>query len=332
MAVGTETIVHNWLKEMKIPASKSYIRQQLLSHPDYPSLLSITDTLDELGIENAAIRIEKDKLQDMPLPFLAHLNGNGGAFAMVNTRDKLENQLPGFFDCWDGVAVAAEKSENWHSKSNNEWLRKDKKQLVNVAVILLLLTTFVLLAGAVSLSWMQTGLLLVAIAGVFISWMTVSKELGIENKIADKVCGSNTDCSSVIHSSVGKLPLGIVWSDAGIVYFTFLLMMLVISSFTGNSRQLYILLSIPAVCALPVTLLSVWYQWRVIKKWCRLCLITVTLLWLQFIVLLPQINTLLKGGLNKTSITYVPVAIFILFFVTAFWLWLKPLLKKKIGS
>jgi ABC-type bacteriocin/lantibiotic exporter with double-glycine peptidase domain len=153
MAGGAETIVHNWLQEMKIPASKTYIRQQLLSHPDYPSLLSITDTLDELGIENAAIQMEKDKLQDMPKAFLAHLNGNGGSFAMVNTRDKPENQFPGFFDRWGGVVVAAEKPENWQHKLNSQWLQKDKKQLAAVAATLLLLTAFILLAGVVSFNW-----------------------------------------------------------------------------------------------------------------------------------------------------------------------------------
>jgi len=44
---------------MNIPVSKTFLREQLLSHPDYPSLLSITDTLNELHIENTALHNKK---------------------------------------------------------------------------------------------------------------------------------------------------------------------------------------------------------------------------------------------------------------------------------
>jgi uncharacterized membrane protein len=136
----------------------------------------------------------------------------------------------------------------------------------------------------------------VAIAGVFISWMIVSKELGIENKLADQVCGKEADCNAVINSKTARLLLGIDWSDAGIIYFSYLLMALVISSFTETSNGLYTILSVLAACAIPVTLFSIYYQWRVIKKWCRLCLITAGLLWVQFFVLLPETVSLTKGG------------------------------------
>lgn len=328
MPQSVHVIVHNWLQEMKIPASKTFIRQQLLSHPDYPSLLSITDTLDDLGIENAAVQIEKDRLHEMPTPFLAHLNGNGGEFVTINNRDKLEKQFPNFFDRWGGIAVVAEKPESWQNKANAEWLQKENKHRLAITGRLIILAVFILSAGFVTLDWMQAGLLLVGIAGVFVSWMIVTKELGIENKIADQVCGKEADCDSVINSKTAKLPLGIGWSDAGIIYFSFLLLGLLISSFTGNSDGLYILLSMLATCAIPVTLLSVYYQWRVVKKWCRLCLITVGLLWAQFIVLLPESISIMKGGLSNIFFNEVLLSSFLLFITAAAWLWLKPLLKE----
>jgi hypothetical protein len=73
MATTLNTTLHNWLTELKIPVSKSYLKQQLQSHPDYPSLLSITDTLNELCIDNTAIQIEKEILPEIPTPFIAHL-------------------------------------------------------------------------------------------------------------------------------------------------------------------------------------------------------------------------------------------------------------------
>lgn len=168
-----------------------------------------------------------------------------------------------------------------------------------------------------------------AIAGVFISWMIVSKELGIENKLADQVCGKEADCNAVINSKTARLLLGIDWSDAGIIYFSYLLMALVISSFTETSNGLYTILSVLAACAIPVTLFSIYYQWRVIKKWCRLCLITAGLLWVQFFVLLPETVSLTKGGFNNITLNPVLLTSFLLFITTVAWLRLKPLLKEK---
>ena len=328
MPLKPHTILYTWLKEMKIPVSSTYMRQQLNSHPDYPSLLSITDTLDELDIDNTAIQIEKDQLHEMPVPFMAHLNGNGGEFVLVKNRDNLDKQFPDFFKRWGGVAIAAEKPEGWQHKLNNEWLQKDKKQHAAVLFTLIALSAFILLSGIISFSWLQFGLMLTAIAGVFVSWMIVSKDLGIENKMADQVCGATADCNTVIHSTAAKLPFGIGWSDAGIIYFSFLLIASVITSFTQSASGIYPVLSLLATCSLPLTLLSVYYQWRVVKKWCRLCLITVTLLWVQFFVLLPVALSLAKGGVDSITFNNILLTSFLLFITAAVWLWLKPLLKK----
>ena len=93
MSVTINTTVHTWLQELKIPASKTYIKQQLFSHPDYPSLLSITDTLNELGIENTAVHIEKGQLHEVPTPFLAHLNDRGGEFAVIRKNEQPDQQV-----------------------------------------------------------------------------------------------------------------------------------------------------------------------------------------------------------------------------------------------
>ena len=40
-----------WLKFLKFKVPKKYFRLRLESHPDYPSLLAVHDTLKEFGIE-----------------------------------------------------------------------------------------------------------------------------------------------------------------------------------------------------------------------------------------------------------------------------------------
>jgi thiol-disulfide isomerase/thioredoxin len=328
MSANISTTVYNWLREMKIPVSKTYLKHQLLSHPDYPSLLSITDSLNELGIENTAVHIEKEQLHDVPIPFLAHLNDDGGEFCVVRNKKQPDQEVPGFFNRWSGVVVAAEKPENWHHKLNAEWRNKDSKKTKTLLLTLSILTVLIFLSSIISFDWMRAALLLIAAGGVFVSWMIVSKDLGIENKIADQVCGKDADCNSVIHSNIAKLPFDIGWSDAGIIYFPFLLLALLIASFNNSLTSIYLLLVLLAGASIPLSIVSIYYQWKVIKKWCRLCLVTVALLWLQIIVLLPETINLLKYGFGKMTLIDVVQVSFILFLTTAVWLWVKPMIKE----
>ena len=321
--------VYNWLKELKIPVSKTYLHQQLLSHPDYPSLLSITDILNELGIENTAVQIERDQLGEIETPFLVHLNGNGGEFVIIKNRDNLEQQFDRFYDRWRGVIIAAEKPLNGIHKENSDWLKKDSKTARALLLTLSTLALFIFFSGIITFDWVKIGLLLIAVAGIFVSWMITTKELGIENKIADQVCGKDADCNSVIHSAKAKRSFNINWSDAGIIYFPFLLITLLIASFNNSLASIYPLLGLFAAASLPFTIISIYYQWRVIKKWCRLCLVTVVLLWFQFILLLQQVTDLFKYDFERTVFgNFTMMMIFLLFIISAAWLWLKPMLEK----
>ncbi|HMK17153.1 MAG TPA: vitamin K epoxide reductase family protein [Chitinophagaceae bacterium] len=332
MSAKIITTVYDWLREMKIPVSKTYIKQKLLSHPDYPSLLSITDTLTDLRIENTAVQIEKDQLHEVDIPFLAHLNGNGGDFVIIRNRDNPDHQVPGFYKRWGGVIIAAEKPLNWINQENNDLLNKESKTAKVFILSLCIFGSFVFFSAIASFDWMKIGLELIAIAGIFVSWMVVSKDLGLENKIADQVCGKNADCNSVIHSTVGKLPFKIGWSDAGMIYFPFLLLTLLVASFTDSLVGIYPLLVLLAAMAMPITIVSIYYQRKVIKKWCRLCLITDILLWLQFFVLLPQTSNQLHYGFSKTIFIDTVLPIFLLFVIATTWLWLKALIKQNKKS
>ncbi|WP_396189210.1 hypothetical protein [Flavobacterium sp.] len=43
------------------------------SHPNYPSLLAITDSLNLLGIENVAANVPFNKINNLPTTFIAEL-------------------------------------------------------------------------------------------------------------------------------------------------------------------------------------------------------------------------------------------------------------------
>jgi hypothetical protein len=47
-----EQVVVKYLEYLDVPISKDYFKKCMLSHPDYPSLLSLADTLERLGIDH----------------------------------------------------------------------------------------------------------------------------------------------------------------------------------------------------------------------------------------------------------------------------------------
>lgn len=321
-----EKVLSLWLQRLHIPVSPELIKRQLKNHPDYPSLLSITDTLDYLGIENAAVQIEKDLLHEVTTPFLAHLKTNGGEFVIAGNRDTLEKNFPGFFNNWSGVVVMAEKNPAWKNKENDDFLKKDKLNAFkkNTAIIVVLLMAVA--ASVFSPGWIISSLITVALAGLFVSWLIVSKDLGIENAIADKVCGEEAGCDAIIKSGGAKLPLGLTWSDIGISWFGSLLILLMISSFTESSRGITGLLFFLSAAAIPFTFFSLYFQWRVAKKWCRLCLLTVGLLYVQFALLLPS---LYSGVLPIIEAKDILTLLTIVLFVSISWLTFKDRFTKK---
>ncbi len=110
--------VWQWMKSLGIPVSKTLLRNSLEQHPDYPSALSITDTLKGLGIDNMAIQIEKENLPQVPVPFLAHVNSNGGDFVLINNPLLIADSSAVFYKTWSGVVIAAEKPESFTNTGN----------------------------------------------------------------------------------------------------------------------------------------------------------------------------------------------------------------------
>lgn len=314
-----DLILFQWLRKLNIPVSLGYLKQKLLSHPDYPSLLSITETIDELGIKNAALVVEKEKLNEIPIPFLAHTNAKWGEFILITNLKKNFKDHPDFEKQWNGVVVVAEKPEQFTNAENEKLLVKEKKQKRSLWLII----ASIILVSAISLwdqfTWQHLGLFINSIAGIGVAILIVQHELGISNEFTEQLCaaGKNTDCDAVMKSKGSKFSKWFNWADAGIIYFSSVFLVLAISFFTGTGQSLINILSLLAVCALPFTFFSIYYQWQIVKKWCPLCLAIVSLLWVQFLLLLPSF---LQFSLKNIFASETLFTVFIFITLAALWL------------
>jgi hypothetical protein len=317
-------IVFKWLRYAGITVSKKYIDDHLQSHPDYPALVSITDTLDELGIENISLVVDKEKLDELPVPFLAHSPLNGGGFVVINNIEQQIRQDKEFEKSWDDIVVLAAKPADWYHAENEKFLAKEKtirhQIIIGIAAIVLLAGFTLFNYFTISLA----GLLLASLAGLGIAILIVQQELGISNEITEQLCnaGKETDCNAVINFKGSKLSKWLNWADAGIIYFISFLLLLVASP--ANP-----LLSLLAAAAIPFIFFSVYYQWRVVKKWCTLCLLTLSILIVQFGLLLPIALNLVKAGTEIFTVNGLLFSVFVFTSTAAVWLLvIKPALQK----
>lgn len=65
------------LQQLNCKVNYSTINNTLRNHPDYPSIISIADSLKKWHIDNVILKTVPEKLVDLPTPFIAHTNKEG---------------------------------------------------------------------------------------------------------------------------------------------------------------------------------------------------------------------------------------------------------------
>ncbi|TCJ19603.1 hypothetical protein EPD60_00320 [Flaviaesturariibacter flavus] len=272
------------LKKLKIPVTASSAIEKVEGHPDFPSLYSISDSLNTWKVANAAIEVDPQTLDQLPTPFIAHVNRGGGSFVMVNNvngtvdffneRGRKEHlSREEFLKNWTNTALLAEKNElsgeeKYASRKRKELLSGLRAPLICGAG-LLLFVLFAILANANAAGHAMTALLFTKLLGcsatVLLLWFEVDKT----NPLLQQICsGTNkTSCTAVLGSRGAKVFNWLSWSEIGFCYFTGSFLALALASTSALA-----LLSWINLLALPYTVYSVYYQWRVAKQWCPLCL------------------------------------------------------------
>lgn len=68
------SLVQKYLEISHYSSKKSEFEDLFESHPNYPSMFAITDSLDLLSIMNMAVKVLKEQLVELPDTFLAIFN------------------------------------------------------------------------------------------------------------------------------------------------------------------------------------------------------------------------------------------------------------------
>jgi uncharacterized membrane protein len=327
------TIARLLFMELQVKVSPGTIEKELTEHPDYPSLLSISDILSNHGIDNLTFKTDASRLGRMPGPFIAFIRNSAGTedeFTIVRSAGEdvtyydhgrgrwTSIKKAAFVTRWPtGIALIVDADA---AVGENDYAKKVREQRRSELAVYGAWLSLPLLVAAVALVFLlQYGLaavspvlmMLLTLAGCIAGGLILWYELGEYNPVLQQLCtaGRKVNCGAVLNSRGAKF-MGIKWSAIGFSYFAGTLLFML---FNGLLSPVTLFLSawINAL-AVPYVFFSVYYQWRVAKQWCVLCLTVQVLLLLQLAVAWTGgWHTLLPVAATGTAVTPLASAILI---------------------
>jgi len=283
-------VVSSFVKGLGLPVSKAYCSHLIESHPDFPSILSISDTLDNLGIGHKSYSIENlESIKKLTLPFLLQDNREGGKIIPIENDEALINFESSNKD-WKGVVIKIFSEEVLNPNLENEE-RLGQERSMKRNMLLLAVSIIVLISVAVyDINLFSLAYLLTSLVGCFFGFLLLSKDLGIENSKIESFCYSKkqnrSGCDDLLTSS-GSSFLGFKLSELVLSFFVSQLLVLVIG---GSDSDVLMAIYLFNVISIPFVIFSLYYQYFKAKVWCRLCLVVALICVVQVILLFNNIG------------------------------------------
>lgn len=287
-------IIRNVGALLEFPIEKKAVLQDLLSHPDHPSMLAMSDVMMKYGIKNQGVLVEKDYLKEISLPFVTELENDealGGVIVTNIENDKVEyldpkngyivENIDFFKEKWYGPALLIDAA----SKPVITKESKPSATLIfnNIVTYTLPLTLFVS-QSAIFLSQNNfTGLLvsLLLILGTLICNFLIHDER-MKFDIAMSFCGklSNYGCQRVLNSKLAKIFKVLGLSEIGLVCFLANSILLLLAAiYKSNIYQASVLIGATSVAGVAFSFVALYHQLKISKSWCLLCNLIAVINW-----------------------------------------------------
>jgi uncharacterized membrane protein len=290
---------------------------QFQSHPNYPSALAFSDTLNFMGVRNSAYELEKEFWEELPEEFIAIYNDN------FNLVKKEKNS----FKIYSDEVKTISKEELYKNSTNFVMLfekTEENPQQTNFLFSWFLYGVLVLtlVYSGIFLNWQNTIFNILSVIGLLISLEIFKKKFGKESVVISGICGgvasnssSKNNCNKIIDSDKINF-LGLKLSDCSLIYFLALLVLGIFSPFTD------IILKFLSLVSCFVIGYSVVIQVFVEKAFCKICLLIICVLLAQI-----AISVLFFNSEVILQITILSVLAFaVLFFGLVF---INDILKQK---
>lgn len=292
-----------FIKLLKVKVNGLTVNETLQNHPDWETLLSVCDSINKWNIPNAAAKTDVSNIDQLPTPFIACTKNLEKPLAVISRVTETEIEAyqrnyskptiypkAEFIKTWDGVFLIAEP--NLHSGEENYVVNRRKaifnSFIPSTLIVCLIIFSFYLLSKVTRVSslpitafYMQYFILFV---GFIVTSLLLWYEMDKSNPLLQKVCTgiAKGNCNAILTGKHSKVFSWLSWSEVGFFYFAgSLLVMLSSPALIGRDSEVsaglitnagLILTAWLNILALPYTVFSVYYQCRVAKQRCVLCL------------------------------------------------------------
>ncbi|RZJ47913.1 MAG: hypothetical protein EOO44_21800, partial [Flavobacterium sp.] len=306
-----------YLKKININIDQYEFAFQVQSHPDFPSLLSIVDTLNFFNILNKAIRVPISDLNLLPNNFIALIKEEGKAPQLhyiqkkgihyyyfnekrmeIISNDLLESR-------WNDIVLIAEKSVIEETKIKN-------KALYILPAICFTLFLIVTSQFEIKLSFF----FILPFIGLIFSIIALKDLFGVKSELADKFCNFSisTNCNDVIGSEKWKVFKLINFSDLSILLFASQFFGLFFFFIFHREVDFFSIQRAILLAATPIVFLSLYYQKFIERKWCPVCLVIISVVFFELFYILSITSF-------SVNITLLSIILFALIFSTIALVW-----------
>ncbi|WP_228457851.1 thioredoxin domain-containing protein [Chryseobacterium sp. C3] len=250
---------------------------QFNSHPNYPSALAFSDTLNFMGVRNDAYELDKEYWDELPEEFITIVDNsfslvkkNGTQYSIYSDKAKILNK------------------EELHKKSTDFVLlfEKDKveqKTVTSYKPFIYAIFAVVLIYSAINLAWYEAVFNVLSLVGVYISLELFNQKFGNTSTVIGSICGDTAgkqavnSCSKIITQDKTSI-LGLKFSDFSLIYFVGLTILGLFLPATSLIIKGFTFASVIAIGY------SLYVQGFVEKTFCRVCLLIISVLTAQILI------------------------------------------------
>ncbi|TDP57414.1 cysteine peptidase family C39 domain-containing protein [Flavobacterium dankookense] len=294
-----------------------------LSHPNYPSLLAVTDSLTQLEIVNVAVNVPFNQIGNLPDVFVTQFiidddkeffiveKIEDNYFIFYDNHKKNKYQIEEIRNHWTGLVLLLEEND---SKNDVE-----KKSYQYFYFLLFTIGLYSIIEQNKTVySFLQ---LLFTVIGLFFS-VEITKSIfhneGLTN--GSKFCNKKTNfsCNEIIKSNLVVFKKYFFFVDLPIIFFSFSFLLQILFP------TLIIIVGILSLFSIPIVIYSIYYQSYIAKRWCVLCLVISLTLSINTILLL------LNFKFIKVESIDVYKSLILLVMVYLFWYSIKSITLKSI--
>ncbi|MGJ1417654.1 vitamin K epoxide reductase family protein [Sphingobacterium multivorum] len=273
----------------------SGVQKLVNAHLEYPSVLALIDTLVKYGIDSAVIRKAEYQYTDFKVPFVCAIQRPewpAPYFTLVTEvnqasityedpikKTRSVTAMEDFAKIDKDIVLLIEENNLLDEVDYELHVKKENKERIKRLLFLSFLMVvwssfffcnFFFFSFPINL--IGSLFFLLATVGTCIGFLLISHDIDSHNSFVKEVCGrkrGKVNCDAVLNSK-GNSFLGISWSVIGFTYFFSFLLSQLLFGLT-NTLNLSVW-SIVSLLAMPYVFYSIYYQWKIVKQWCPLCL------------------------------------------------------------